>query len=98
MENYATLTEAIEGLRKAGYTIDFNLKENCLECTNGVHRVLPDEFHIDQTWRFDVDTDPADQSILYAISSEKHNIKGILVNAYGIYSDAVTNEMLEKLR
>jgi len=35
--------------------------------------------------------------ILYAISSDKHKLKGVLVNAYGIYSDTVTDEMLDKL-
>jgi hypothetical protein len=40
---------------------------------------------------------PSDQSILYAISSDKYQLKGVLVNAYGIYSDPVTDEMLEKL-
>jgi EAL domain-containing protein (putative c-di-GMP-specific phosphodiesterase class I) len=97
MESYETLTEAIAALKQQGYTEDFNLKENCLECIAGRQELLPNEFNIDKSFRFDVDEDPSDQAVLYAISSTVHNLKGLLVNGYGIYSDDVSNEMLEKL-
>lgn len=98
MENYETLSEAIAALKKQGYTEDFNLKSNCLECIAGKKTIEPGEFNIDKSFRFDVDEDPSDQAMLYAISSQKHNLKGLLVNGYGVYSDDLTNEMLEKLR
>jgi hypothetical protein len=68
-----------------------------LECISGRQALLPHEFNIDKSFRFDVDEDPSDQAVLYAISSEMHTMKGLLVNGYGIYSDDVSNEMLEKL-
>ena len=77
--------------------MDFNLKENCLECIAGRQELLPHEFDIDKSFRFDVDENPSDQAMLYAISSEMHNIKGLLVNGYGIYSDDISNDMLKKL-
>jgi hypothetical protein len=97
MESYELLTEAIIALKQQGYTEDFNLKENCLECIIGRQELLPHEFNIDKSFRFDVNEDPSDQAMLYAISSEMHNVKGLLVNGYGIYSDDVSNDMLEKL-
>lgn len=96
--NYSNLIEAINDLKSNGYTEDFNLKQNCIECRNGQFKVFHDEFHIDKTFRFDVDTDPADQSILYAISSDKYNLRGLLVNGYGIYTEDISNEMMKKLR
>lgn len=98
MENYANLIDAIAGLRLQGYTLDFNLKQNCLTCLVGNYTLLHDEFHIDKSFRFDANTDPDDESILYAISSEKYNIKGILVNGYGTSAEPHTNEMVEKLK
>jgi hypothetical protein len=97
MEQYANLIDAINGLRKEGYTEDFNLQQQCLECRDRQFRIFHDEFIVDKYFRFDVSSDAADQSIIYAISSEKHALKGILINAYGIYSEPVTNEMLNKL-
>ena len=98
MENYETLSQGIEALKKQGYIEDFNLKENCLLCIAGNHELLPHEFEIDKWFRFDVNEDPSDQSVLYAISSAKYNLKGLLVNGYGIYSDEASNDMLKKLQ
>lgn len=95
MENYDTLTEGINALKAQGYTDDLNLKENCLECISGNQKLLPHEFTVDKSFRFDVDEDPSDQAMLYAISSEKHGLKGLLVNGYGLYSDDNTNEILK---
>jgi hypothetical protein len=97
MDSYVTLSGTMNELRKEGYVEDFNLKQNCLECRNGQFKVFAHEFKIDKYFRFEGDSNPSDQAILYAISSDKHQLKGILVNAYGIYSEPVTDEMLEKL-
>lgn len=98
MESYDTLSEAINALRIQGYTEDFNLKKNCLECLNGGHEIGPGDFKIDKFFRFDVDENPSDQAMLYAISSEKLEKRGVLVAGYGLYSDELSNEMLEKLK
>jgi hypothetical protein len=92
-----TLSETMNELRKEGYTEDFNLQQNCLECRNGEFKVFADEFKVDKFFRFEGASNPSDSSILYAISSTSKNVKGVLVNAYGIYSEPVTDEMLEKI-
>lgn len=97
MKPYVTLSETMNELRKQGYTEDFNLQQNCLECRNGQFRVFANEFKVDDYFRFEGDSNPDDSSILYAISSERYGLKGVLVNAYGIYSEPVTDEMLAKL-
>jgi len=38
--NSYTLSETMNELRKEGYTEDFNLHQNCLECRNGEFKVL----------------------------------------------------------
>lgn len=98
MSDCDTLSESMNALREEGYTVDFNLDKNCLICADGRYRLMPDEFNIDKYFRFEGMTDPGDESILYAISSEKHNIKGVFVNGYGIYSDAIASEMIDKLK
>ncbi|WP_282631005.1 phosphoribosylpyrophosphate synthetase [Empedobacter sedimenti] len=97
MAENETLIDVLNTLKKKGYTEDFNLKQNCIECRNGEYRIFHNEFEVDEYFRFDNDSDPADQSILYAISSEKYNLKGVLINSYGIYSEEITDEMLDKL-
>jgi hypothetical protein len=42
-------------------------------------------------------TDPADNSVVYAIESD-NGTKGVLVNAYGVYADTLSADMITKLR
>ena len=95
--SYVTLSETMNELRKEGYVEDFNLQQNCLKCRDGQFQVFADEFKVDKYFRFEGASDPGDQAILYAISSDIHELKGVLVNAYGIYSEPITDEMLQKL-
>ena len=97
MTQYVTLSQTMNELRKEGYVEDFNLQQNCLECRNGQFKIFTDEFKIDKYFRFEGDSNPSDSSILYAISSDTHQLNGLLVNAYGIYSEPITDEMLQKL-
>src|SRR5689334_23714169 len=97
MAPYVTLSETLNELRKEGYVEDFNLQQNCLECRNGQLKVFSNEFKVDKFFRFEGDSNPSDSAILYAISSDTHKLKGVLVNAYGIYSEPVTDDMVKKL-
>ena len=92
-----TLSEILNKLKSEGYTVDFNLSENCLVCAGNALMIHPEDFVVDRHFRFEGNTDPGDEAIVYAISSEKNNIKGVLVNAYGIYSDDMTDEMVKIL-
>ena len=94
MTHYATLLEAIIGLKAEGYTEDLNLKQENTEGVNSTDKTFHECYVIDKYFRFDVDSDPSDQSIIYAMSCEKTKSKGILINAYGIYSEPVTDDML----
>lgn len=98
MKSYTTLIDAINGLKSQGYTEDFNLKETHIDANNGQYQLSPDDFKVDEVYRFEGNSDPEDQSVLYAISSEKFKLKGLLVNAYGIYNNKEANEIIKKLR
>ncbi len=98
MQEMTTMTEVIGKLRTDGYTEDFNLQQNCLVCRDGHFSVFHNEFIIDKVYRFEGDSDPADEATVYAISSPKYDIKGVLVNGAGIYTDELTDEMVEMLK
>lgn len=98
MESFEpTLSDTMNNLRKQGYTADFNLATDCIECRENMIKMFADDFKVDKFFRFEGMTDPADETILYAISSDKFNMKGLLVNGYGIYSDDVTDDLIKKL-
>ncbi|HPW98724.1 MAG TPA: phosphoribosylpyrophosphate synthetase [Flavobacterium sp.] len=97
MGKYNTLSEAINDLTKIGYTFNFNIKDDCVVCAENNSQLQPDEFEIDQVHRFQEMSDVDNESILYAISSTQHNLKGLLVNAYGMYADAASAKLIAKL-
>lgn len=97
MKAYITLSEAINDLTEKGYTFNFNIKQDCIECAENNLQLHPEEFEIDDVYRFQEMSDVDNESILYAISSTQNNVKGLLVNAYSIYADTASTKLVEKL-
>lgn len=96
MKHYETLAEAMEWLKRRGYTADFNLHHEWIECPQLDIKLSPEDFHVDEVHRFEGMTNPDDNDVLYAISSSM-GVKGLLVDAYGAYSSAMSPEMVRKL-
>lgn len=72
-ENYDTVTEAMDDLKRLGYTVDFSIltEKECLICHLTSTVLSPDDFEIDNFYRFEGDSDPGDEMIVYTISSKK---------------------------
>ena len=92
--NYATVSEAIKELALEGYTTDFNLKENLTAFQSG--KFNADKFEIMKIYRYEGDSDPADEATVYAIQST-NGVKGILVTGYGMYSDPISTAILNTI-
>lgn len=92
--HYATVTEALEQLRRQGFTTDFNLKENVISCSHGDFKAA--DFEIMDVYRYEGNTDPADEATVYAIRSNT-GVKGVLVTGYSAAADQVSTELLKKL-
>ena len=103
MYAYDTATQAINDLMKRGYVIYFNLdvEEGLIKgdrlVFNDTLSLSPEEFEIDEMYRFEGNSDPGDEMVIYAISSTKHDAKGILVNAFGPYANPRAAEIVKKL-
>ncbi|MBS1646202.1 MAG: hemerythrin domain-containing protein [Bacteroidetes bacterium] len=95
---YATVLEALTDLNKRGYTYDFNLQQDCVYCHDKKISLRPNEFHIVETHRFEAMSDPSENAVIYVIESPVHEIKGVLLNAYGVYSDSISSELIAKLK
>lgn len=97
METYDTVTAALSGLKAKGYTLDFNIAFDKIICSDGVVCLDPHQFEITQTFRFEGDTNPSDEDVVYVVESIDKKIKGTLTSAYGMYADNISTEMLSKL-
>ena len=94
MISYDTMSEAVNGLKQRGYSLDFNLEENFIECNN--EKFNPNDFEITEVYRFEGDSDPADEAVVYAVES-KNGMKGVLVSGYGASAIGLGAEMARKL-
>jgi len=97
MKNYDTVTEAVKDLKDRGYTIDFNIAFDKLMCSENKICLQPDEFEITEVYRFEGDSNPDDEDVVYAVESKDKKIKGVITSAFGLYADAVSNKIIQKL-
>ena len=98
MNKYESLVDAILAMRKEGYKEDFNLHFDRLESENGRHSFVHQQFKVDKVIRVNVDHEAEEQAIVYAISSDDGDVKGLLVNAFGLFNEELTDGMVKKLR
>lgn len=97
--DYETVSEAVNDLKKRGYTSDLSMEaeKDCLICSSTATQLSPEDFTIDEVYRFEGMSDPGDEMIVYAISANEKNVKGIVVNAFGIYSSYRASRLVEHL-
>ena len=97
MNTYNNLVEATNDLAKRGYTANLSFDGETIDDNARDVHMLADDFEIDEFYRFEGESNPDDMSIIYAITSVKYNLKGILVNAYGTYADDSASAVKAKL-
>lgn len=97
MKDYGTLSQAINKLKlEEGYEFDFNLLDEKIHLKSHKESFGIDEVNVDKVLRFEGMSNPDDNAILYALTTNTGR-KGVLVDGYGVYSGQVSREMLEKL-
>lgn len=97
MQSYDTLSQAIEDLKRQGYTVDFNLLPDGIEAKALERQFGPQDFEVLQVHRFEGMSSEDDNSVLYVLETGDDQ-KGLLVDAYGTYSEALSQGMIEKMR
>lgn len=97
MTSYDTVTDALKDLKSRGYTIDFNIAFDKIVCSKNETVLNPHEFEIVEVYRFEGDTNPDDEDVVYAVASKDGTIKGTLTSAFGTYAESISSAMIEKL-
>jgi hypothetical protein len=97
MTTYNNLVDATNALMQRGYTENLSLDGDTIN-DNGKHiKMTADDFEIDEFYRFEGESNPDDSSIIYAVSSAKYKLKGVLVNAFGAYANNSESAIAAKL-
>ncbi|HLG03322.1 MAG TPA: hypothetical protein VI731_06980 [Bacteroidia bacterium] len=92
-----TLAECVDMLHEANFNEDFIIREDKkLFAPTANKNFNPEEVQIVNFYRFEGISDPADNSILYAIESAD-GTKGMLTDAYGPYADDKVTEFIKQV-
>ena len=97
MKNYESLAEALDDLKKRGYDNDFEPQSFCLYCSTLDLRLEEEEFNLDEVYRFQGDSSPDDNAVVYALTSNT-GVKGTIVDGHGAFSGNISFDMIKKLR
>jgi hypothetical protein len=97
MTTYNNLVEATNDLMKRGYTENLSLEGDTVDDKEKNIHMAPDDFEIDEFHRFEGASNPSDMSIVYAVTSRKYNLKGVLINAFGTYANSSSSAIEAKL-
>lgn len=95
-EDMKTLASCLNKLVLDGFDEDFKVTEKGLSGLHNEKSYKPDDVHIVNFYRFEGASDPADNSILYAIET-RDGTKGTLTDAYGPYAEALVTTFIKKV-
>jgi hypothetical protein len=88
------LQRVLEDLARRGYTEHFQAVDDGLKALGSGERFARGDLMIRGYYRFEGTSDPDDAAIAYAIET-RSGVRGILVDAYGVYSDPTTTAVLK---
>lgn len=91
-----TMTNCTNKLYAEGFVENFIAKERGLEAPTTKKIYDPTEVKIISFYRFEGESDPADNSILYAIETND-GVKGMLIDAYGPYANPAVAKFIAEV-
>jgi hypothetical protein len=80
-----------------GYEGEFSINESAVHCGSCAHVCEPTRVTNSRTYRFEGNTDPADEAIVLGLACPQCGVRGVLVSAYGPDADAGLLALVEHL-
>ncbi len=88
--------ECMNKLNAAGFTTQFKANEKGLKSLSTETIFKPDEVKVLTFYRFEGDTDPADESILFAIETNTGE-RGTLIDSYGPDNNQFVTDFIKQV-
>ena len=96
VNQYGSVTEALAGLSRRGFTADFEYTNNAFTAVDLGRSFRAEELTILEHHRFEGASDPDDMAVVYAIKS-RDGVQGVVVDAFGVYANPELGEFLHKV-
>lgn len=91
-----SLATCLNKMVREGYTEDFQITEEGLESLHRQSHYKPEQIEIVNFFRFEGESDPDDNAILYVIETND-GTKGTLIDAYGVYNDPKISRFMKEV-
>lgn len=92
-----SLSNCLNRMVADGYTEDFQITDKGLEALQHQNNYKPEEIQVVNFYRFEGESDPDDNAILYVIETND-GTKGTLIDAYGVYNDAMVSNFMSDVQ
>jgi hypothetical protein len=89
-----SLATCLNKMVTEGYSEDFQMTEQGLESLHKHCNYRPEQIQIVNFFRFEGQSDPDDNAILYVIETND-GTKGTLIDAYGLYNDPKVSKFMK---
>ncbi len=97
VNQFDTLSVAINDLRNRGYSYSFKIEECFAVCIETLEYVKPEEMKVAEYHRFEGQSSEDDMSVVYAVET-RNGLKGVIIDAYGTYANPQLTEFLQKVK
>lgn len=97
VNQYGTVTEALDDLARRGFTANFEYLDGAFTAVDSGRSFKAEELTIVEHHRFEGASDPEDMAVVYAVESGD-GTRGIVVDAFGAYANPRLGEFLGKVR
>src|SRR4051812_31234412 len=91
-----SLASVVNKMVLDGYTDDFKIAHNGLRSLKTEKIYQPEHINVVNFFRFEGQSDPNDNTILYVIETND-GLKGTIVDAYGAYADKSLSEFMNQV-
>lgn len=95
--NTENLFKTVNRLTNDGYTDDFKAEKDGLRSTKTGTLYTPESLTIEESIRFEGETNPDDEAVVFALKCPKSGVKGTYITAYGTDMDPLDIEMVNRL-
>jgi hypothetical protein len=96
VKTYKTMAEAVEDLKRRGFSANFEWLENTFRAVESGRTFTPEQLTIVEHHRFEGMSDPDDLAIVYAMEAQD-GTRGVVADAYGPYANPDLSAFLKRV-
>jgi len=92
-----TMQHALERLERRGFRDSFRASPEGFVALDSERVLAPEELVVAEIVRFEGESDPEDEAVLFALQSKDESVRGTFVSSFGLGADPIAAELIRRL-